>query len=388
MPDSIIRTGSTETPADCLAAARAMRQVLASREAATIAARKISRETIADFHSAGFFRLVQPARWGGMDADWDVVTGVITELAQGCASSAWVYSVVVLHHLYLSVWPDDVQDTVWGGNRETLMSSGLAPRPAKKVAGGYVVDGDWAWSSGCDHAEYAMVGGALEGAPPVMFLIPMEKIQIVDDWHTFGMRGTGSKTLRLNQVFVPEHWTVMYSQLMGPTRPGNPLDPKSFWDRAPNLLMSGYCFSSVVLGLALKALRLASDDLRTKVSRGIALRDSPTQQMRMGEALACIESAKFYLTQTARAHTVRVRAGEQYAAREIWESAAQIAWHVRKMRDAALILADTSSQWIYDRDPLQQVLRDIMTGATHRSASLDAMFMPTGRTLIADGAIS
>ena len=369
---------------DCVAAARAMIPVLREREPAATALRRVPSETIADFHDAGFFRLAQPRRWGGTDSNFDVVSRVIEELAQGCASSAWVYGVLLLHHLYLSVWPDDVQEAVWGSHSETLISSGLAPRPVERVPGGYRVDGDWAFSSGCDHAGYAMVGGAIEGAPPVMLLIPMSDIQIVDDWHTFGLRATGSKTLRLDEVFVPERWAVSYPVLMGPVRSGNPLDPNSLWDRAPNLLFSAYTFSSVILGLSRKGVRIASDALRTKVSRGVKLGESPTHQLRIGEVLATVETARFYLHQTARAHSERVRRGEAFTGREVWESAAQVALLVRNMRNAMLTLTDTSSSWIYDRDPLQQVLRDIMTGATHRSASLDAMYTPSGKTLIMD----
>lgn len=376
---------SRQSPADCIVSARAMRETLERRQPETMAARSVPKQTIADFHKAGFFRLVQPARWGGMDADWNVVTQVIAELAQGCASSAWAYSVLVLHHLYLSAWPDDVQAAVWGEDSEVLISSGLAPRPVERVDGGYKLTGDWPWSSGCDHADFAMVGGAPPSGPPVMFLIPMRDIQIVDNWYTLGLRGTGSKTLHFDGLFVPDHWTIPYPALMGPVRPGNPLDPKSFWDRAPCLLVSGYCFSSVVLGLAQKGLRLASDNLRIRVSRGVKLGESPNHQLRVGEVLATVESAKFYMHETARLHSERVRRGDQFTSREVWESAAQIAVTVRRLRDAMFILADTSSNWVYDSDPLQQVIRDIMTGATHRSASLDAMFTPSGKTLIMEG---
>ncbi len=383
MPNRTVH--SIELPQNCVEKAKDMRETLLLREPATIAARKISVETIADFHKAGFFRLLQPARWGGLDANFDVVTRVIDELAQGCASSAWVYSVVGLHHLYLSAWPDDVQEAVWGRDTEVLMSSGLAPRPVERVAGGYMVRGDWQWSSGSDHAKFAMVGGAPNGLPPVMMLIPMKDIQIVDDWHTLGLRGTGSKTLRFDGLFVPDHWVIQYADLMAPNRTGNPRDPQSFWDRAPNLLFSGFCFSSVVLGLAKKAVKLAASDLRTKVSRGVKLGESPTQQLRIGEVLATVNAADFFLHESARKYSERVRRGEQFTSREIWESAAAIAASVRQLRNAVFMLADTSSQWVYDKDPLQQVIRDIFVGASHRSASLDAMYTPSGKTMITEG---
>ena len=90
---------------------------------------------------------------------------------------------------------------------------------------GYIVNGAWRWSSGCDHATWTFVGGpVIRTGRPVdfgSFLIPISDYNIVDDWFVVGLKGTGSKTLEVKDVFVPRHRFQSFKQMSDGTAPGS-----------------------------------------------------------------------------------------------------------------------------------------------------------------------
>ena len=203
---------------------------LTAREPATMAARHIPDATIADFHRTGILRVVQPRRFGGLQASFGVFSRIIEILAEGCAASAWVYAVLGEHQWIIACMPEQAQIDVWGSNPLGLASSSLAPREtARAVAGGWRLSGRFPFSSGCLHAQWAIIGARCEDAagnqPTRYVLVPMREIEIIDDWEVLGLRGTGSRSLLLNDVFVPAHRSVLLRDLFDGTTPGALVHP-------------------------------------------------------------------------------------------------------------------------------------------------------------------
>src|ERR1700761_2625713 len=196
-----------------LGQAAALISALAAREAAAATARFVSDETIADFRRIGILRVMQPTRFGGHQAGFDLFSRIVETLAEGCAASAWVYAVLGEHQWIIACMQDQAQIDVWGDTPEAVASSSLAPREtARRTDGGWRLSGRFPFSSGCHHAQWAILGVKAEDAagnkPTRYALVPMNQIEIMDDWHVLGLRGTGSCSLLLNDVFVPEHRTV------------------------------------------------------------------------------------------------------------------------------------------------------------------------------------
>ena len=176
--------------------------------------RRTPDETIADFHALGFFKAVQPKRYGGYEMNPKILYQLQVELGKGCASSAWVYGVLSVHTWQLALFPLETQEEIWGGGRHPWIASSYMPvGTVVAVEGGYRISGRWSFSSGCDHSEWIMLGSfapVAEGAPPDMrtFLLPRSDYTIgMDAWHTFGLQGTGSHDIIVNDVFVPEYRT-------------------------------------------------------------------------------------------------------------------------------------------------------------------------------------
>jgi len=128
--------------------ARRLVPVLREREAAADAARQTSRETIEDFASAGFFKVLQPARYGGYELPPSVYCAIARTLAEGCVSSAWVYGVIAVHNWQLALFDERAAQDVWGADTSVRISSSYMPvGKIRRVEGGYRLSGRWAFSS-------------------------------------------------------------------------------------------------------------------------------------------------------------------------------------------------------------------------------------------------
>jgi alkylation response protein AidB-like acyl-CoA dehydrogenase len=210
--------------------ARALVPRLADRAPAAAAARRLPPETIAEYHATGILRILQPRRFGGRQGRFSLFSRIVEELTYGCASSAWVYAVLAEHQWIIAQYPEEAQVDVWGDDPEAVASSSLAPRAAaKRVAEGWRLSGRYPFSSGCDYAQWAILGAFLgEMGDPrhiAYLLAPLAEVEIVDDWQVLGLAGTGSKSLVLHDVFIPEHRCVMVSDLFAGTPPGALVHP-------------------------------------------------------------------------------------------------------------------------------------------------------------------
>ncbi|WP_254604858.1 acyl-CoA dehydrogenase family protein [Sphingomonas bacterium] len=194
--------------------ARAMVPVLKSRAKQATAARRIPAETIAEMQEAGFFRILQPKRWGGYEMNPNVFFEVQKLLAEGCMSTGWVYGVVGGHPYELALFHDQAQVDVWGDDDSVLVSSSYQPvGKVERTEGGFYLSGRWGFSSGCEHCDWVLLGAMIppaeEGGAPDMrtFLLPRADYVIEDAWHTFGLQGTGSQDIVVDRAFIPDYRT-------------------------------------------------------------------------------------------------------------------------------------------------------------------------------------
>ena len=200
---------------ELVARARAMIPVLKARARACIAARDIPAETIAEMQDSGFFRILQPRRWGGYEMHPNVFFEVQKALAEGCMSTGWMYGVVGCHPYELALFHDHAQAEVWGGNPGMLVSSTYQPvGKVTRVDGGFRLSGHWGFSTGSVHCGWVLLGALVPsdtpgGAPDMRtFLLPRSDYTIDRDaWHVFGLQGTGSHDIIVDDVFVPEYRT-------------------------------------------------------------------------------------------------------------------------------------------------------------------------------------
>jgi alkylation response protein AidB-like acyl-CoA dehydrogenase len=373
--------------------ARALIPLLAGRAPAAAAARHLPAETIAEYRAAGILRILQPRRFGGRQGRFSLFSRIVEELTYGCASSAWVYAVLAEHQWIIAQYPEQAQIDVWGEDPEAVASSSLAPRAAaRRVPGGWRISGKFPFSSGCDYAQWAILGAFLgEMGDPrhiAYLLAPLAEIEIVDDWQTLGLAGTGSKSLVLHDVFVPEHRSVMVGDLFAGTPPGALVHPGYPVLRAPRGFLVSYSLPPVCIALGRRALDVACRSLADRVSRGVRrLADSEFVQLTLGEAAAAIDTATLLLHTGRESSTAEVSSGRRIteaealrARRDMVYAQHQVGWAVDRLCEL------DGARWVYDNDELGSIRRDVMTVLTHTAASRLAGLAPYGRLLLSPGA--
>jgi alkylation response protein AidB-like acyl-CoA dehydrogenase len=372
-----------------LARAHALIPRLADRAPAATAARRLPPETITEFHAAGILRILQPSRFGGQQGRFSLFSRIVEALTYGCASSAWVYAVLAEHQWIIAQYPEAAQIDVWGEDPKAVAASSLAPRAAaRRVDGGWRLSGRYPFSSGCDYAQWAIVGAFLgEAEDPrsiAYLLVPLSEVEIVDDWQTLGLAGTGSRSLVLHEVFVPEHRSVMVSDLFAGTPPGARVHPDYPVLRAPRGFLVSYSLPPVCIALGRRALDIACAALARRVSRGVSrLAESEVVQMTIGEAAAAIDAATLLLHTGRDTSTTAVSSGRKIteaealrARRDMVYAQHQVGWAVDRLCEA------DGARWVYDSDPLGAIQRDVMTILTHHAASRQAAMAPYGHMLL------
>ena len=215
------------TPETLIERAREMTPKLAERARACQENRSIPTETIADIQEAGLLRVMQPSRWGGYEMDPQVFFQIQAALAEGCMSTAWVYGVVAVHNWQIALFDLKAQEDVWKDDTSALIASSYMPvGKVEQVEGGFKFSGRWAFSSGCGHCDWAFLGGLVppdehNPAPDYRtFLVPKEDYQIIDTWHVFGLQGTGSNDILIEDTFVPTYRTHRSIDGFTGTNPG------------------------------------------------------------------------------------------------------------------------------------------------------------------------
>jgi alkylation response protein AidB-like acyl-CoA dehydrogenase len=375
--------------ADPLHRARALVPALAEREGATVSARQVPAETIADFHRAGILRVMQPRRFGGHEASFGVFSRIVEILAEGCAASAWVYAVLGEHQWILTCMPEQAQIDVWGSDPRAVASSSLAPREtAHLVKGGWRLSGRFPFSSGCTHATWAIIGARCEdgagGRPTRYLLVPMSEVEIIDDWEVFGLRGTGSRSLLIHDVFIPEHRSVALQDLNDGATPGALVHPDYSLPRAPRGLLVPFSLPCVAFTLARRALDLVARSLRTRLSRGTrVMGESEVVQQQLGEAAAEIETAVLIMHARRDETLALVEAGAVIAPEMVARNRRDIAFAVWQLRRGVERLVELAgARTVYDAEPLQGLWRDILTISTHTVVSRHLGMVPYGRFLL------
>jgi 3-hydroxy-9,10-secoandrosta-1,3,5(10)-triene-9,17-dione monooxygenase len=177
---------------------------------------RLPDETSREFIEAGFYRILQPRRFGGYEFDLPTFTRVAIELARGCPASGWTYTLTAGHaHILAALWSEEGQIDIFGEDGEVRMPGRFRPGTAIEVDGGYRVSGTWDYVSGCDSATHLAFGfmfgddpSAGELATDFIGVLDYEDCDIIDNWDVLGLRGTGSKRVVAEDVFVPAHRTI------------------------------------------------------------------------------------------------------------------------------------------------------------------------------------
>ncbi|NBU79113.1 MAG: flavin-dependent monooxygenase [Sphingomonadaceae bacterium] len=367
------QTKSRVTAADLIARAEALIPALRARAMQCEAECKVADETIRDFQEAGFFKILQPKRWGGYEMDPEVFYAVQMKVAEGCMSSAWVLGVVAVHNWQLALFDAQAQADVWSQDPSTLISSSYMPRAeVTPVEGGYRISGRWGFSSGVDHCQWAFLGGLVPdpegGAPDYRtFLVPRSDFAIDYVWDTMGLRGTGSQDVVVRDAFVPAYRTHRSKDGFAATSPGLRVNDAPLFK-----LPFGQIFVRAVSSSSIGALQGALDAFRGYASKRVSSNDfsrtsdDPDAQVVIAETASAIDEMKTTLNRNfgvlmgqARSDTpydLEQRLMFRFQSGQILDRCAEL---------ISRLFYSCGAQGTYRSSPLVRTFVDIHTGRTH-----------------------
>ncbi len=366
-------TTTVSVPTDIdhyLAAAPDLVQRVATAADTIDADRQIPHELAADMADAGFFRLLLPRELGGAQLAHPDFLRILEMFAGADASVAWCLNQNNVFSTRSTRMAMSTAREIWG-ERRGVVTNGPPAGGSKSVPvdGGFRLNGHWNFSSGSDHATWIAAlapvipenGSGADGQPPQvrLHLMPKDQVRMVDLWHTAGLRGTGSFSFQVDDLFVPEERTFVQE---GPSWSDGPLY------QIPTTLLFATGFATVALGVARKSLDIAIDvgGSRMPYRSGVLLREQQTAQRAVGEGHALQSSARAFLREsharlwdavcTRGAVTVDERIQLRVAATHAIRTSAQVV-------DAVYTLCGAGG--IFQSNPIQRRFQDMHVITQH-----------------------
>lgn len=366
---------SEKTPQAVVAAVRELLPVLRDRAQETEDRRALSAESVKSLAETDFFRLLQPARYGGYETDPVTFLTAVRLIAGACGSTGWVASVIGVHNWQLALFPDRAQDDVWGQDTGTRMSSSYAPTgKVRTVDGGYRLSGRWSFSSGCDHATWVLLGGIVppdeDGRPADFrtFLLPLGDYAIEDVWNTVGLRGTGSNDIVVDDAFVPAYRSLSFNDTARCVCPGQQSNPAPLY-RVPYGSLFSYAITTPIVGMATGAYEAHVSYLRERVRAsyvGVKAAEDPFAQVRVAEAAADLDAAWLALETNMRELMRYTVAGERIPMRlRLRVRRDQVRGTGQAINAVDRLFENSGGRALAVGTPIQRFWRDAHAGRVH-----------------------
>jgi 3-hydroxy-9,10-secoandrosta-1,3,5(10)-triene-9,17-dione monooxygenase len=363
--------------ADLVARARAIVPTLSERAAATEANRSMLPETLKDLTAAGLFKIMQARRYGGYEMGLPAMAEVTAEIARGSASDAWVVGLCGNQNRFVGCYPREAQEEVFERSGDHLITC-LVTGPtttAERVAGGFRLTGKWPYVSGVDQCNWLLLsafdGGADAGgaSASLTFLVPREDVaEVIDDWHVMGLRGTGSKTVVLEDVFVPEYRAMNVWNYDAHPPPGAAVNPGAMFQGVPRIMIFTTMLTAPALGIAQSAVEAYRERLETRGSALMSGKQSENapSQIALGRAREQAAMARDILLGAAHDFQRRAEAGDTFTAEDRIGHRLRMAEVMRMCTQVVTdVFMDAGTGAMFDGNPLQRMFRDMYAIRSH-----------------------
>lgn len=348
--------------------------------------RRIPDESMKALQETGFFRLLQPQQWGGYQADPVLFYSAVKKIASACGSTGWVAGIVGVHNWHLALFDQQAQEDVWGNDTDVRISSSYAPMGAGEVVdGGYKVNGSWAWSSGCDHGDWVVVGGpVIKAGRPVDFgsyLIPRSDYEIDDVWNVVGLRGTGSNTIVVKDAIVPTHRFLSFKKMSDLTAPGLERNTAPVY-KMPWGTIHPTTISTPIVGMAYGAYDAHVEHQGKRVRAAYAgekAKDDPFSKVRIAEASSDIDAAWRQLSGNVADEYACLLAGEEVPFEmRLRARRDQVRATGRAIASVDKLFESSGATALTNGTPLQRFWRDAHAGRVHAANDPERAYVMYG----------
>lgn len=363
---------------DYKSAARSILPRLAATTDESDRQRRLSDDAARALKESGLSRMITPKQFGGYELSPSAHIWTCAELANVCSAASWVLMVCVAHDYIIGRFPEECQREVYEGDADNLVAGSLAPGGTlERAEGGLRLKGRWMFGSGSDHSPWFILGSRVANPGPdenIMrhVMVPRADVELVDTWHTLGMRGSGSKDIVVNGAFVPEHRTMpTFPTFLG-------LSPHA---KAPVYRLSVYSglpamLSGSVLGMAEGGLKAFIDMTSTRKNPyGVAKGKNPIMQKRVAESAAEIAAARRLLTDMCDRFDAFMVADKppmsvQDRIQMRWDAAFVVELSRRAIER---LYAASGAHGLYEGNPVYRAFRDISTACHHAVVDFDTV---------------
>lgn len=297
---------SYQTLEEAVEIARSLAPKLRERVSIAEEGRQLPKDNVRDLIESGLIDLETPRRFGGAELNLDALLEVTAALSEGCSATGWVYALWAAHVWLIGHYPLHVQEEVFSDPNALVSSVVNTSGAPERVDGGFRWTGTGYFSSGVDHSTWLIA--AIDVDPSLKpagdrrwLLLRRSDYEIVDDWHTVGLRGTGSKTIQVKDVFIPDERVVVHRELSegrgeGARLYGSPLYCAAM-DFTFSLPLAGPAYG--IGRAALQAFReRMTSRLQSANPRHVA--EQTGTLTRYAKAAAEVEAARALLLDTAR----------------------------------------------------------------------------------------
>jgi 3-hydroxy-9,10-secoandrosta-1,3,5(10)-triene-9,17-dione monooxygenase len=283
------------------------------------------------------------------------------------------------------------QHAVWDDDPQALVCSSFAfpAGRATAVDGGYRIRGNWTFASGIDCSSWIMLGALVENYPdqpnkPLAFLVPQKDYQVIDNWFVTGLRATGSKNIKVDDLFVPAELTFDPADLRGGPTPGSTLNDGSLF-RTPLLATFGFVLSGVAVGVGKGALENYIDVTSSRMTTytGAKAAEFSALHLKVGEASALLQAAELLL-KNGLADLNRYTDADQVPDVLSKLSYRRDGTYAIKLATQAvdLIYGASGGRALFEDNPIQRAFRDIHAAAAHINNNWELAATSYGRVAL------
>jgi 3-hydroxy-9,10-secoandrosta-1,3,5(10)-triene-9,17-dione monooxygenase len=372
---------------EVLEAIRPLLPTIAARSGVADETRVLPAETLEELVSAGVLRMLQPKRYGGSETHPLEFFEVVRLLAGACGSTGWVTSVLGVHPWHVGLFPEAAQDDVYGADPDTIVCSAYAPvGRLEAVPGGYELSGHWAFSSGSDHAQWALLGALLPSSDGrqefVTALVPRADFRVVDVWDVVGLRGTGSNDVVVDRAFVPAHRTLAHREQQALRGPGQEVNPGPLY-RMPFASVFTTAVTAPVVGAVSGCLEAYLSTMRERVRvspAGGRFAEDPYAQVAVARASSEVDAAALLMDRNIGAlYDIAARGEEIPLELRLRTRRDQVLGTERALGAIDLLFKTAGGNSLHRGNQIERAWRDAHAGSVHVANDVERALAGYGR---------
>ncbi|MFE0424136.1 acyl-CoA dehydrogenase family protein [Streptomyces sp. NPDC058953] len=357
---------------DLVERVRELRPLIASHAARAERQRRVTSEVVEAFTGAGIVRMNVPRHYGGYQTSLRTQVDALSEISAACGSAGYMAMIQSSGGFIAALFPDEAQDEIFTGPDVRIGGTLIPSSKAVPVDGGYLVNGNSPFATGCQDADWHLLTAldeTGEGPPEVLWLaVPMADLEVLDDWDVSGLTGSGSNTVAARNVLVPARRVLPVGPLLAGSFPSRRNSTDPFYNM-PILLLFCTWTAASALGLARAALAEFGDRIH---QRGITYtfyahqHEATVTHLQFAEAAMKVSSAELLTADLVELIESKTAGGEPYTTEERARVRAQCGYLVRLCKEAADLIGSASGASSLHREiPIQRIVRDLNALTVH-----------------------